>query len=69
MQNPDPPVGWTPTVSTLAGAGIGGSVAVVIIYVTRYFLRLPEFPAELVVAITAISNFLCGYVFKDGGRK
>lgn len=69
MQNPEPPTGWKPTASTIAGASLGGSVAYLIILAFQKFLHETSFDPAAYVALTAVCNGLIGYFFPDGGRK
>ena len=71
MQNPEPnqpSSGWNPTVSTLAGGGIGGSLAYLIIRLIDAVFHTP-FNALDYVALTTVCTTAVGYFFPDGGRK
>jgi hypothetical protein len=69
MQDPEPPSGWTPTVSTIAGAGLGGSAAYLVIKGISFFFHQTGFDPTAYVALTAVCNGAIGYFFPDGGRK
>jgi hypothetical protein len=69
MQDPNPePTGWKPTVSTLAGGGIGGSIAYLIILGFDKILHTTFDPLAY-VALTSVCSTVVGYFFPDGGRK
>lgn len=72
MQNPEPDTipkaGWTPTASTLAGGGIGGSVAYLIILCADKVFHTTFDPLAY-VALTSVCSTAIGYFFPDGGRK
>lgn len=71
MQDPEPngpKSGWVPTTSTIAGAGVGGCIAYLIIRVVDAIFHTP-FNALDYVALTTICNGIAGYLFPDGGRK
>lgn len=67
MQNPEPPVGWTPTGSTVL-SGLGGAIAVVLI---AAYDKLTNTTIDPVTssAITLICCSLINYIHPDGGRK
>lgn len=67
------PVGWTPTRSTVVGAGGGYIIAQVVtpavdFLVSAYLTHAPLTPSTR-DAVTALCIFLVGYFFPDGGRK
>lgn len=68
MQNADPPTGWKPTTSTVAGAGLGLAASQIIVAVCDQYFKTPIGP-ELSSAITTVCVFTAGYFFPDGGRK
>jgi hypothetical protein len=63
-----PKTGWQPTVSTSAGALLGGSLAQLICASLTAFAHL-DLSAPTVTSITTICVFAAGYAFPDGGRK
>jgi hypothetical protein len=63
-----PATGWKPTASTIAGGGIGGSIAYLIIRVVDHFFHTPFDPVDYIV-LTTICTTVIGYFFPDGGRK
>lgn len=67
-EQPDQRVGWTPTMSTSAGAGLGLAVCTVSLYILSLFTKVNP-PLPVVGAWGVICTALCGYIFKDGGRK
>ncbi len=69
MQDPEPPSGWRPTTSTIAGAGIGGSIAYLLILGADKIFHQAGFDPAAYVATTAVCNAIIGYFFPDGGRK
>lgn len=66
MSDPDKP-GWKPTVSTIAGGGIGLSIGQLIVALCDQYLH-PIGP-ELSSAITGFCVTAASYLFPDGGRK
>ena len=51
MQDPDPPTGWKPTTSTVAGASLGLAASQIIVAVSDQYFKTPLGP-ELSSAIT-----------------
>lgn len=64
----EPKPGWTPTNSTVYGAGIGLAAAQVIVALCDRIFHAP-LGAELSSAITTLCVAAAGYFIKDGGRK
>lgn len=70
---PIPPVvpaksGWTPTVSTIAGGGLGMAVAQLIVAALQSLFHVVVSP-ETGVSIGMVCTAAIGYAFPDGGRK
>jgi hypothetical protein len=71
MQDPEPPVdhsGWKPTTSTVAGGGIGTSVAIVLAATYKQVFKTDIDP-NLAIAGAGLLVSIIGYFFPDGGRK
>jgi hypothetical protein len=68
MQNPDPPSGWKPTTSTVAGGSLGTSLTIVINAVYKQYFKTDIDP-NLAIAIAGLLVTGIGYIFPDGGRK
>ena len=60
--------GWVPTVSTVAGGGIGLAIGQFIVALCDQFFHSPIGP-ELSSAITGICVTGANYLIPDGGRK
>lgn len=69
MQDPEVPTGWKPTASTLAGGGLGGSIAYLIVLGFDKVLHQTGFDPLAYVALTTVCTTAIGYFFPDGGRK
>ena len=58
MNGPDPEPSLTPT-PKVAAAGIGGAVAVIVVWILSAWV---DVPAEVAAAIAAICSFVGGYL-------
>jgi uncharacterized membrane-anchored protein len=57
---PNEPTDYTP-VPKVAAAGIGGSIAVIVIWIAQTYLNV-VIPAEVAASIATVASFVAGYL-------